>query len=175
MGLRRFWHLATIVCAALMLSGCELIILAVLASAAPPREPEPKTIEIAMAEDGRDAFLAYPIDRQFEMYRWARRYMRMCGEFMCYKYKDSLERYFAGHGEKAVPFLTDKLKSTSDKYTQEDVLNIFAQMALLKTYNAAGDASLMTLMKAKTDSMRAGPAHDAAVRDLSVIEANPPA
>src|SRR5947208_2525812 len=58
----------------------------------------------------------------------------------------------AERGSSAVPFLVEQLKG--DDVTTRDVLLIFSRMALLKFYDVADDAQLMSTLRAKVDGMK---------------------
>jgi hypothetical protein len=66
------------------------------------------------------AFRTYPVEKQFELYR--------CG--MRREPPDmGLALYIADGGEKAIPFLLDKLRTSDDEPTQSQIIDIFEAMS----------------------------------------------
>jgi len=60
----------------------------------------------------------------------------------------------AERGSVAVLFLVEQLKGTPDDVTVRDVLLTFDRMALMKSYDVAGDAELMATLRAKVAGIK---------------------
>jgi len=61
---------------------------------------------------------------------------------------------FASEGQSVVPYLKSKLAAAQDDLTIRDLVMVFKQMNILKTYDVAHDQELMILLKSKSLTMK---------------------
>lgn len=61
---------------------------------------------------------------------------------------------FAQHGDKAVPFLKEKLLGATDDLAIRDIILLLTEMSRQNTYDVAGDNELVRLMTASVAKMR---------------------
>lgn len=92
------------------------------------------------------AFTNYDLATQYAIF--------ICGN----QFRHPPATYFAGpfaqQGERAVPFLKERLLGATDDLTIRDIVLVFSEMSRQKTYNVAGDQELVRIMLMTVSKMR---------------------
>jgi hypothetical protein len=101
------------------------------------REPMPKQMS---------DFARFPVDTQYAIY--------LCGNQIIHPPAMHLGTPFAAEGGAVVPFLKQKLSQARDDITIRDIVRVFTQMQVQKTYDVIGDRELITLMNSSIAKMR---------------------
>jgi hypothetical protein len=142
-----------VLCATFLLNGCFLLPWI-------PPKADPRLAEVLYG-DGDIAFLSYPFETQFDLYQYAKRYVR--------PYSGELAYYIASNGSTIVPFLSEKFKTAKDARVQEDVMFVFAVMTAKKFYDAGQNPELVAMMQPAVISMRPGLLRDDAEWEMEII------
>lgn len=100
-----------------------------------------KPLKATIAEFGD-----YDVEKQYAIY--------ICGNQYMHPPMIHLAEPFAREGEKVVDFLKARLLETDDDLTVRDIVVVFAEMRIQKTYNVAGDGDLMKIIQEKVSSMK---------------------
>ncbi len=108
-----------------------------------------------------DEFLKLPIEKQFDIYIYA----------MTKRHPPDLAFAddIAEQGEKAVPFLIDKLKQENRESIQQKIIFVFERMARQKV-NIKGDKALMALLENTIASMNQSLYIERSKESLSLIK-----
>ena len=100
-----------------------------------------KPIKTTIAEFGD-----YDVEKQYAIY--------ICGNQYMHPPMIHLAEPFASEGEKIVDFLKARLLEADDDLTVRDIVVVFAEMRIQKTYNVAGDGDLMEIMQEKVNNIK---------------------
>jgi len=113
----------------------------------------------------QEEFRRLDLDQQFVVY--------LCGNQKMHPPTIYLAETFAEQGGKIVPFLAEKLATANTDSTIRDIVDVFAWMARLKTYDVASDTSLMKLMENRSLDVKNDIWRKATAREIDGIRLRP--
>src|SRR5262249_46084391 len=91
--------------------------------------------------------------REFESMPLPQKYVTyICAEQYLHPPAIEFGTKFASEGGRAVPFLKQKLVEAGDDLTIRDIVFVFFEMQMTKSYAVSADASLMSLLRQKAQS-----------------------